>query len=391
MHSSPRKNQLLFFSAFLLSAFGYEFLYFVMTVHIYDLTRSALNVGIFTALTFIPKLFSSVIGGIADKIGKEKSLAISALLTGVLLFLMANVSNMALFLVIWFFAAVFFTVIVNARGTLMAEVVSSEQYASGNAVALTLLNGAKLLGPLIGGVIIMTLSIQLLLYVTGIVYLLVALFSLAIRVEKPTESTKQTFLANVRKGFQFMLEHKVFGLITSIAFFWRLFLGLQLSLFVIYTKSYLNCTSEQYGGFMTLVGAGSIVGSLLGPFVAARVKPSWLITGGLGLHYASFVLLGFCKDYSLSLVIVFVSFVIFYLTLVTLHSLRDRITPFPIRASAYGTTTAILTPAAIASTLAGGFLTDHLGVAHVLLFAGLAALLSLAVILYVNRSTLKTI
>lgn len=389
MPNPPRKNQLLFFSAFLLSAFGYEFLYFVMTVHIYDLTRSALNVGIFTALTFIPKLFSSVMGGIADKIGKEKSLAISAVLTGVLLFFMANVSDMAVFQVIWFLASICFTVIVNARGTLMAEVVSSEQYASGNAVSLTLLNSAKLLGPLIGGLIIMTQSIQLLLYVTGAVYLLVALFALAIRVENRAASAKPGFLANVKKGFQFMLEHKVFGLITSIAFFWRLFLGLQLSLFVIYVKSYLNCTSEQYGFFVTLVGAGSIVGSLLGPYAAARVKPVRLIAGGLSLHYASFVLLGFCRNYTLSLVIVFVSYVIFYMALVTLHSVRDRITPFEIRASAYGTTTAILTPAAIVSTLAGGFLTDHLGVSHVLLFAGLAALLSLAVILYISRRTVK--
>ena len=328
-------------------------------------------------------------GGIADKIGKEKSLAISALLTGILLFFMANVSDMAVFQVIWFLASICFTVIVNARGTLMAEVVSSEQYASGNAVSLTLLNSAKLLGPLIGGLIIMTLSIQLLLYLTGGVYLLVALFSLAIRVENRAASAKPGFLANVKKGFQFMLEHKVFGLITSIAFFWRLFLGLQLSLFVIYVKSYLNCTSEQYGFFVTLVGAGSIVGSLLGPYAAARVKPARLIAGGLSLHYASFVLLGFCRNYALSLVLVFVSYVIFYMALVTLHSVRDRIAPFEIRASAYGTTTAILTPAAIVSTLAGGFLTDQLGVSHVLLFAGLAALLSLAVILYISRRTVK--
>jgi len=389
MSNPPRKNQLLFFSAFLLSAFGYEFLYFVMTVHIYDLTRSALNVGIFTALTFIPKLFSSVMGGIADRIGKEKSLAISTVLTGILLFFLANVSDMAVFQVIWFLASICFTVIVNARGTLMAEVVSSDRYASGNAVALTLLNSAKLLGPLIGGLIIMTLSIKLLLYVTGMVYLLVALFSFAIRVEKSATAARPGFLANAKQGFQFMQEHKVFGLITSISFFWRLFLGLQLSLFVIYVKSYLNCTSEQYGFFVTLVGAGSIVGSLFGPYVATRIKPARLIAGGLSLHYASFVLLGFCRDYTLSLVIVFVSYVIFYMTLVTLHSVRDRITPFEIRASAYGTTTAILTPAAIVSTLAGGFLTDHLGVSHVLLFAGLAALLSLAVILYISKRTLK--
>jgi predicted MFS family arabinose efflux permease len=291
--------------------------------------------------------------------------------------------------IIWFFASIFFTVIMNARGTLMAEVVSSDHYASGNAVVLSLLNGAKLLGPLIGGLIIMTLSIKLLLYFTGLVYFLVALCSFHIRGGKATAKNRSSFLDNAKKGFRFMVKNKTFGLITSVAFFWRLFLSLQLSLFIIYIKSFLNCTSEQYGFFITLMGAGSIVGSLLGPYAAKRIKTIWLIAGGLSLHYASFAFLGLCKDYYLSLFIVFVSYAVFYMTLVTMHSVRDRITPFEIRASAYGTTTAILTPAAIVSTLAGGFLTDRFSVASVLFFAGLLALLSLFGILYFGKRTVR--
>jgi predicted MFS family arabinose efflux permease len=166
-------------------------------------------------------------------------------------------------------------------------------------------------------------------------------------------------------------------------------LGLQLSLFVIYIKSYLNCTSEQYGIFITLMGAGSIVGSLLGPYVAKRTKAVWIIAGGLSLHYASFALLGLCGNYNLSLFIVFISYAIFYMTLVTLHSVRDRITPSEIRASAYGTTTAILTPAAILSTLAGGALTNQFSVTGVLFFAGISALVSLIIILCLGKNTVR--
>ena len=230
------KNQLLFFSAFLLSAFGYEFIYFIMTVHIYDLSKNAFNIGIFATLTFIPKLFSSLMGGIADQMGKEKSFVLSAVLTGILMLIMANTSDMNAIYIIWFVASIFFTVIMNARGTLMAEVVPDDRYASGNAVVLSLLNGAKLLGPLIGGLIIMTLSVKLLLYFTGLVYFLVALCAFRIRGEKAAARHRSSFLDNAKKGFRFMVENKTYGLITSIAFFWRLFLGLQLSLFVIYIR-----------------------------------------------------------------------------------------------------------------------------------------------------------
>ena len=93
MIESKRNNQLLFFSAFLLSAFGYEFIYFIMTVHIYDLSKNALDVGIFTALSFIPKLFSSFMGGISDRLGKEKCFAVSAITIGILMLGMSLVTE----------------------------------------------------------------------------------------------------------------------------------------------------------------------------------------------------------------------------------------------------------------------------------------------------------
>jgi Major Facilitator Superfamily. len=386
------KNQLLFYMALLLSAFGYEFIYFIMTLHIYELSNSALNVGIFTTLTFIPKLFSSLIGGISDKLGKGKCFAWSAMMIGFLMLFMSNVRDIATIYGIWFIASFFFTVIINTRGTLIAEVISADRYSNGNSIALLMLNAAKLFGPLLGGLIIMYLSITIMFYLTSFVYFSVALCSFFIRTDTAAAlENKPSFLTNAKKGFQFMLENKTFGLLAMISFFWRLFLGMQLSLFVIFIKSYLNGTSEEYGFFITVIGLGSIAGSMIGPYITKRIKTFQLIAGGLGLHYASFAILGLCGNYYLSLFIIFISYMFFYMTLVAMHSVRDHITPFEIRSSAYGTVTAILTPPAIVSMLVGSFFTERFNVTVVLFPAGMLALLSLIIILVWGRNIAKSI
>lgn len=386
MKTNNNTNSFLFFSALLFSAFGYEFIFFVMTLHVYDLSKNPLNIGIFTALTFIPRLFSSIMGGIADKLGKGRCLAFSAIIVSLLLFLMSCTADIRHIYIIWFLTSVFLTFIINARSGLMAEIVSREKYTSGNALVLSLLNGAKLLGPLLGGFIISIYHTRLLIYFTSAIYLLVAVFSICIKAASKEAAAKSSFLDNAGRGFSFMIENRVFGLLSSIAFFWRLFLALQLSLFVIYIKTCLSGTSQQYGVFMTVMGLGSIAGSLLGPYAVKHLSIKRLIAAGLGLHYLSFAALGLSKSYYLSLCIIFISYTVFYMTLVGMHSLRDGITQLDIRSSAYGTVTAVLTPAAIISMLAGGYLAEGFGAAAVFLWAGVLAFLSLCIILFLGRN-----
>ncbi len=383
---SKSRNQILFFTALLLSAFGYEFVYFIMTLHIYDLSKSALNIGVFTSLTYIPKLFSSWIGGLSDKVGKARCFAFSALMTALLLLLMSSASDIRWIYIIWFVVSIFFTVIINTRGSLMAEIVTKENYTSGNALALSLLNTAKLLGPFFGGLIVMLLDIKPLLIFTFFVYVVTAAGSFFIGAEADSDRNAQTsFLENAKSGMRFISKSSELRKLTLIAFFWRLFLGMQLSLFVIYIKSELHATDAQYGFFITLMGIGCFAGSVLGPFAARHIKQSRLVPAGLSLHYASFAALGMCKNYYLSLAIIAASYMVFYITLVTMHSVRDQVTAVGIRGSVYGTVTTLLTPPAILSMLAGSYLTDQFSVSAVLFASGLCAMVSLFLILFFSR------
>lgn len=382
----------LFFSTLLLSAFGYEFVFFVMTVHVYGLSSNAFAIGVFTTLTFVPRLFSSILGAMADRFGRATCLSLSALAVAILLFMMSQTAEIDEIYALWFAASFFLTFIVNARSALMAEILLREHYASGNALSLTLLNAAKLLGPLSGGFLSMIVDTPLLLRFASVVYLLTTLVAFGIGSpgkgghELRDVDEGRELHHTLGRGFAFMRASPAFRQMVAIGFFWRLFLGLQISLFVVYAKEALACDNGQYGVFAALIGVGSIAGSLVGPFVSRRMRPSRMIAVGLSVHYGSFILLGLCNDYLAALEIVFASYLVFYATIVGMHSVRDRMTPAAIRGGAYGTVTAMLTPPAIISMIVGSYLANRFGVAAVLAGAGLLALLSLHLILASSRS-----
>ena len=73
-----------FGTAFFLSAFGYEVLFFCMTLRVYDISRKAIEVGVFTAITLLPKLISPACGVLVDRLGARRTLIWAGLFTALL-------------------------------------------------------------------------------------------------------------------------------------------------------------------------------------------------------------------------------------------------------------------------------------------------------------------
>jgi len=375
------RNAVLFGLAFLLSAFGYEFMVFVMTVHIYDLTGSAMKVGLFTALTFLPRLFSPYYGSIADRYPRGRIFSVAAMGIALGIFIVAGSSGIAWTYTIWFFISILLMTIVNVRPAIMTEILPKDNYLQGNAIMLVSLNAARLAAPLIGGVVALKWNIVLLLHLTAAVYVAAALLGVATRLAPParcsSRSTEKVF-AHMREGARYLLADSDLRYLGTIAFLWRLCLSCQLPLFVVYVKQFLGKGSDGYGIFMTMAGAGSVLGSVLGPRLAARFDRKRMILWGLAAHYVTFASLGFSRSYPVSLALVTISFAFFYATIVSTHSLRDQGTSIEYRGRVYGFIVAILTPAALVSFLAGSYLAGVFGVEKVLIGAGGLALVSLA-------------
>jgi MFS family permease len=374
-------NVVCFCLAYLLSAFGYEFMVFVMTVHIYDLTGNAMNVGLFTALTFLPRLFSPYYGSLSDRYPRGRIFSVAAMGIALGIFLVAGSSGIAWTYTIWFFISVLLMTIMNVRPAIMTEILPKDNYLHGNAIMLISLNAARLAAPMIGGVVALKWNIALLLHLTAVVYVAAALLGIATRLAPPTKSASRstdTVFAHMREGARYLLADRDLRYLGTVAFLWRLCLSCQLPLFVVYVKQFLGRGSDGYGIFMTMAGLGSVLGSALGPRLAAMFDRRKLILWGLFAHYLSFACLGITRSFDASLVLVTISFAFFYATIVSTHSLRDQATPIEYRGRVYGFIVGILTPAALVSFLAGSYLAGVIGVEKVLIGAGGLALLSLA-------------
>ena len=375
-----KRNVVIFGLAYLLSAFGYEFMVFVMTVHVYDLTGSAMNVGLFTALTFLPRLFSPYYGSLSDRYPRGKVFSVAAMGIALGVFLVAGSRGIAWTYTIWFFVSILLMTVMNVRPAIMTEILPKDNYLHGNAIMLVSLNAARLAAPVIGGVVALKWNIALLLHLTAVVYVATALLGLATRLAPPTQRSSRPMndvFAHMREGARYVLANRDLRYLGTVAFLWRLCLGCQLPLFVVYVKQFQGKGSDGYGIFMTMAGLGSVLGSVLGPRLAATFDRRKLVLWGLAAHYVSFACLGVTRSFEASLVLVTTSFAFFYATIVSTHSLRDQATQIEYRGRVYGFITGILTPAALVSFLVGSYLAGVVGVEKVLIGAGGLALASL--------------
>jgi DHA3 family macrolide efflux protein-like MFS transporter len=385
MKTANKRNIVYFLLAYLLSAFGFEFIFFGMTIYVYEVSQSAFEVGIFTALTFLPRLFASFYGIVADQYSRKKVFAWVTTITGCLVTLMVFNSNIIWIYLVWLLISVLLTFVFNVRTALMTEIMSQDNYLRGNSLVLILLNSAKVCSPVLAGAATAAFGITSLFYCTGIIYFLSALFCTRIRsTAVSTLKKEQKIMTDLKEALQYMKRNPDVKFLLTVGVLWRLFLGLQVSLFVIYIKSYLSGSDTDYGLFMTVIGIGSILGSLVGPWLVKRAPYSSVIFWGLSLHYASFILLGLSHNFYSALIIVFLGYVVFYATLVGLHSLRDKATQSDMRGRVYGSVTAIMTPPAIVSMLVGGYLASQFGVEKILIGAGISALVSFYLLYLAN-------
>jgi MFS family permease len=366
--------------AYLLSAFGFEFLVFVLTVHVYELTGNAWNVGVFTALTFVPRLFSPYYGSLVDRYPRGRLFFGATLATALGVQLIAAAQSIALTYVAWLVLSVLAMIIMNVRTAIMTEVFPGQSYLRGNSIMLISLNAAKLLAPLLGGVVTLRWSAAPAMQLTAAVYVTAAFLGATPKLAPVSARSSRSaaeVLTHLRQGARYLLSNRDLRYLGTVALLWRLSLAMQAPLFVVYVKESLGRGSAGYGMFMTTIGIGSLVGSALGPRLAAFWAPRRIVFWGLAAHYVSFALLGVTRSFAVSLVLAATGYLVFYATVVSIHSLRDAATPVAYRGRVYGCITGVLTPAALASILAGSSLASAVGVQAVLTGGGLLGVASL--------------
>ncbi|HZV05718.1 MAG TPA: MFS transporter [Gemmataceae bacterium] len=313
LRSLAHRNYRLYFIGQGISLVGTWMQQIAMSWLVFQLTQSSLQLSIVLFAGQIPALFLAPVGGVlVDRWNRHRVLLVTQSLAMVQAFLLALLTwtghiDVWQLILLSLFLGVVNTFDMTTRQAFLSELVTHRTDLA-NAIALnsSLVNGARLVGPTLAGIILAQTSADVCFLLNGLSYLAVLLALLAMRLketrrERPTVSLWQ----GLREGFVYVSG---FAPIRTLL----LLLGLSSMAGTSYTVLLPEFTVRRLGGdarMLAFLTAASGLGALTGALLLASRKSvlglgRWILQAlmllGVGLLAFAFV-----ADFKLALLVLF--------------------------------------------------------------------------------------
>jgi MFS family permease len=302
------RNFRLFFFGQLISVIGVWMQSTAQQWLVYRLTGSQLKLGTVTFASFLPVLLLSLfMGVIVDRFSSRTLLVWTQ--SGFLLLAaaLAIITFLDWVKYEYIILLAFLTGIVNAmdmpaRQAIYTDLVEREDLLNAIALNSSVFNGARIIGPAIGGLVVAQLGEAVAFSVNSITYLAVILGLLMMRTQTdPQIKSNQKGLQDFQEGLRYLLSQKmVLGLVAMIA-------GLSvmgfsyLTLLPVYAQDVLQIGAEGFGGLLAAQGVGALAAALSLAFQGDRLhKRRLLIYSRYMLAFAVF-LLGLSRSLALTM------------------------------------------------------------------------------------------
>ena len=252
---------------------------------VYELTNSALYLGLFNLARSLPVLFFTLIAGaLADKYDRRRlmiySQGMAMILSGALAALaFAGKLDVFFILTIGVLQGTANSFNLPIRQSLITELVPREKIV--NAVAL---NGSSLtltlvLGPAIGGLVVGTLGIKYALLLNALSFIAVIWALFAMKIPKQLKKHEKTITQSLKEAAAYIYNHEV--ILTVVLFsFLMVAIGLPYTtLLPVFAKDYFHIGASGYGYLFSIAGIGALIGSLFsGVRSKEKVKKAMMLS-----------------------------------------------------------------------------------------------------------------
>lgn len=294
-------NFRLYFGGQCISLIGTWMQQIAMSWLVFRLTGSVLLLATVTFTAQIPILVATPYMSVfVDRFDRRKLLVLTQTLSMIQALLMAILTLTGL-VQVWHIMVLSLLIgLINAldnptRQSFYPSLVSPDKLSNAIALNSAVINGSRLIGPAVGGVLIGLLGEGICFLLNGISYIAVIVALLLMRLPSRRGcAAKQKVLEDMRDGFRYVVRNipirTLLLLMSAISFF-----GLPLMTFIpAYVKTILHGESEMLGLLLSCIGVGSFVAAL---YLAARKSVLGLgkvvmLSGvllGIGLSVMAFV------------------------------------------------------------------------------------------------------
>ena len=330
--------------------------------------QAVVYIGLLGVVQFLPVLVLGLFGGIiADIWPKRRTVIGTQTAAGLLALTLGGLGYFHVVAVWHVFVLAFLLGLVNAvdnptRQSFVVEMVGGDDVANAVALNSAVFNGARIIGPAIGGILIAVLGTSLCFILNGLSYGAVVIGLLAMRESELKPAPRlamprsvSAVRANLGEGLRYVWHTPVVLLAIGVIGFVSTF-GMNFNVILpVMAASVLNVGPNGFGYLYASMGAGALVAAVSAAMLE-RPRLRVLIGGGMVLGAAEFVLAS-TTLFPVAMAAVFFCGMGAIATSVSANSLIQIAVPGPLR----GRVMSVYTTVFSGSTPIGNGLTGGIG------------------------------
>ena len=374
------RNFRLFFPGLILSQIGVWLQNIAISWLVYDMTKSAMTMGIVLFFNAIPLFALSPFAGVlVDKFDRKKLLLLVQLFYSLQAFLIAILTlsghiQIWSIIVLGFFLNVVAAIDAPLRQSSFSLLVDDKQDLA-NAISLnsSCFNAARFIGPAIGGMLIAKYSVGICFLVNFICTIPNIILVQIMKIDdvKSEEVKESSILKGLKQGFTYAFKYpQIYISQIYIAVFSLLMLSYQL-LLPIYTADVLHSKADILGYLIGTTGVGSLCMSLV---LAAKTSVRFMQKILYIMTCISYILVGLTHNFYFSLIMMFFAGVGITSIITPQNVLIQNIVPDEIRGRILSINLICFTGTTSFSSYLSGFLTHHLKIGNTFVVLGITML-----------------
>jgi MFS family permease len=376
-----------FWTAQTISNLGSSFTQFAFPLLVYQLTGSAVNLGIATAATFLPYLILGLpLGAWMDRVDRKRTMIGLEWVNAAVILSVPLVAEFWHLSVWWIYGVAFiqstiFIAFSAGEFAAIPSLVATDDLVTANGRIQASYSAAQVAGPLLGAALILVLPLTWVMAFDAASFVISALLLGTIRSnfnvveDEPKEAT--TILQDVKEGLRYVLSHPVLRNISLMMALINFVGASTWAQLVLFADERLDASGAKVAVLYAAGSAGIVVTGLLAGSLRKRFSFTALAMTSLMLMGLATIIFAGVRSYWLALPLWACASGLGILFNINTGSLRQAIVPNRMLARVLSIAAVLAWSAIPAGALAGGWLVDVTD--NVALVYGLIGLLTILI------------
>ncbi|MDE3113908.1 MAG: MFS transporter [Chloroflexota bacterium] len=351
-----------------ISQFGSSITQFALPLLVFDLTGSALDLGLSFALGVLPyPLFGLAIGAWTDRVDRKRLMIATDIARGLVVGSIPLAALAGTLTVTWVYAVLFvsttLTIAFNsAQFAVIPALVGKDDLVTANGRIQASFSAASVIGPLVAGALLAAIALPLLILLDAASFIASAISIALIRRELHVPRERTTSIReDIVEGLRYVVRHPILRNISAMMALVNFFGVTVFAQAVFFAKTRFEATDPQVSLFFSAAGVGVVVLSLSAGYLRRHLAFGVVALGALMTSGLLTVALAFVPWFPVAVVLVAGMAGLGTLFNINTASLRQSIVPEQLLGRVLSVASVLAWSANPVGALLGGYAIERTG------------------------------